>query len=556
MKVSIIGGNGNMGKLIEYLLGKHGFKVYLLGRKSTDFNKRIKESDVVIFSVPIFALDETLKNLEKLDLKNKLLVDLSSGVFENMKKLEKYSKNVAFIHLMFGPDIRDIKNQNIIVSKGIKNKSFLKFVDVLEKEGAQISFSTPEHHDYMMAIVQALSQFSSISLAKTISEEQVSLKDLNKFSSVTFSLNREVISRIVMQKPELWSAIQFNNPFFKKIVDSHLKNIEKLAQFVENKDYEGFREMFVKMAGFWNSEKNEISAVEDLKNVKENSANIKFLKNNKENIVGLLGPKGSYSEQALMQIQEKYKNTDKGSESQVMFFDSIDEVILALSSGKISKAILPFENSIQGTVLETLDGLYRHKLKINEEVIVKINHVISGLDKKIPANQIKYIYSHPQALGQCRTYVEEKYPKAKLVITPSTSFAFRKIRDEGLTDSLAIGSRFASDVYGLSCIDENIQDVKNNQTLFFNVSKKGDENVLAFTFLVIDPRADKTGLLYEILSLFKSENINLLKIESRPSREKLGSYIFYLKAEIPRKDKKVITLVNSLKKFGAVTLLT
>ncbi len=543
-----------MGKLIEHLLEKHGFKVFLLGRKSTDFNKRIKESDVVIFSVPIFAIDETLKSLEKLNLKNKLLIDLSSGVLENIKKLKKLSKNATFIHLMFGPDIRDIRNQNIIVSDGVKNKLFLKFIEVFDKEGAVVSFSTPEHHDYMMAIVQALSQFNSISLAKSISEERASIKDLNKFSSVTFSLNKEVISRIVIQKPELWSAIQFNNPFFKKIVDSHLQNIKKLAEFVDNKDYDGFREMFVKLADFWKIGNDSMSTVEDLKN---NYANTKFLNNSKGNTIGVLGPKGSYSEQALIQMQKNSKNLSGAIDNvKVVFFDSINEVTSALYSVNISRAILPFENSIHGTVLETLDGLYKYKLKINNEIIVKIDHVISGLDKKIPAGQIKYIYSHPQALGQCCTYVEKKYPNAKLIITPSTSFAFKKIHDEGLTDSLAIGSKFASDIYGLSCVDENIQDVKNNQTLFFDVSKKNDKNDLPFIFLVINPNVDKSGLLYEILSFFKSANINLLKIESRPSREKLGSYIFYLKAEIPRNDKMVGDLVKSLKRFGFVTLLT
>ena len=90
------------------------------------------------------------------------------------------------------------------------------------------------------------------------------------------------------------------------------------------------------------------------------------------------------------------------------------------------KAILPFENSIQGTVLETLDGMYQTNLKIIDEVIVNVEHVIAGLDKKIPAKEIKYIYSHPQALGQCSTYLRKYYSHAKLILTPSTSAAFKR----------------------------------------------------------------------------------------------------------------------------------
>ena len=537
MKVSIVGGTGNMGKLMAYLLQKHGFEVFLLGRKSEDFKEKIKDSEVVFFSVPIFSMEQTLKLFEKIDIKDKLLVDLSSGVSENNDKLIKYSPFVSFAHLMFGPDIYDIKNQNIIVSDYTKSNTFAKIVSVFKEEGAHVTVCDPKRHDYMMSIVQALSQFSSISLAKTISEEKTNAKELGDFSSITFSLNADVISRIFSQNSELWAAIQFNNSFFKKILDNHIRNIKELASYVDRKDYEKFNLMFKKVANFWKKEDSGIS-VSRIENKKT-----KVLKK----AVGVLGPKGSYSEQVLIQ------NNAKDSH---IFFDSIGEIITALSLGKIQKAILPFENSIQGTVLETLDGVYQHGLKINKEIVLKIEHVIAGLDKKISINQIEYIYSHPQALGQCRGYLEKKYPKAKLVLTPSTSSAFKKIKDEGLTNSLAIGSKFASQIYGLSVVDQNIQDVKNNQTLFVVVSKRDEKEILPFTFLVINPKKDKSGILHDMLSVFKNSLINLLKIESRPSKENLGKYIFYIKAEISSDDKRRPSIIKELRKFGKVTLIT
>ena len=109
MKVALIGGTGKMGKLVGDLLLKHDFIVYSVGRKSADFDQKIKQAEIVMFSVPISAFDETVKELEKksarLGLQDKLLVDLSSLVSGHMEKMQELSPHTAFMHLMFGPDI-------------------------------------------------------------------------------------------------------------------------------------------------------------------------------------------------------------------------------------------------------------------------------------------------------------------------------------------------------------------------------------------------------------------------------------------------------------------
>lgn len=120
--------------------------------------------------------------------------------------------------------------------------------------------------------------------------------------------------------------------------------------------------MFENLLPFWKEEKQ----IEFL--IKEKLEGVAYKKS-----LGALGPEGSYSQQAALQY---------GAHVKPIFFDSIPEIIDALNSGKIVKAILPFENSIQGTVLETLDGMYQTNLKIIDEVIVNVEHVIAGLDKK------------------------------------------------------------------------------------------------------------------------------------------------------------------------------
>ncbi len=266
----------------------------------------------------------------------------------------------------------------------------------------------------------------------------------------------------------------------------------------------------------------------------------------KKQNIGILGPKGSYSDQT----SSEYNNKDK------KFFDSINEVVLSVASGESDEAIVPLENSIHGTVLETLDGVYNNNLKINKEIILDINHVLVGLHKNINLNKIKYIYSHPQALGQCKKYLQKNYPKAKLIPTLSTSFAINKIKNDKSVDSLAVGSEFAANLYGLFVINKNIQDVKNNKTLFINISKKTKREAILFTLFAINPSSDRFGVLCDILLIFKKKKINLSKVESRPSTKELGKYIFYIKADISSQDKNRSMIIKELKKLGKVTLLT
>lgn len=549
MNIAIVGGQGKMGMLVEHLLGKHGMQVFPVGRKTKNINAVIKKCDVVIFSIPSAAFADLGSMLDEKALKGKLLVDLSSQVLGQAKKLAALSESVGFIHFLFGPDIQNIRNQNIIVSADLPDSRFASIVDALKKEGANVNSSSAEHHDYMMGLVQALSQFSSISLAKTVSESNTNKKELDDFSSITFSLNASAISRIVKQDAKLWAAIQFHNDFFTDILDAHVSTIESLRKFVTEKDYEGFKKMFETVAAFWKDEKESVMVISetnreiDRKNSKRNGSSSQS--------VAVLGPKGSYSEEASL----KYDPT-----TEPVFYDSIAEIIHALAAGSESAAILPMENSIQGTILETLDGIYYNDLKISDEITVDIHHSIAGIDRKLAAKDVRTIYSHPQSLGQCAGYIRKQYPHAKLILTPSNPAAFKKIRDEGLTDALAIGPKICADIYGLSIIEEDIQDTKNNQTLFVAVSKKpsgkASKGTLQSSLLVIDPKENRPGLLHDVLSIFKDADINLLKLESRPSRSKLGTYIFYLKADIAKKDKKLDPILKQLQKFGKVTMLS
>jgi len=243
-----------------------------------------------------------------------------------------------------------------------------------------------------------------------------------------------------------------------------------------------------------------------------------------EKSIAVLGPCGTFSQQAARVYDDKLEP---------IFFDSISEVIGAVADGVTNVGIVPIENSVHGTVVETIDETYGRRLKIVEEIVIPIRHVVAGVKGVLPDGDIAMVYSHPQGLNQCKKYLEENFFSAKRIKTLSTASAFEKIKEGELVDSIAIGPKIAAEIYGLKIIEEDVQDRENNETSFVVIKRESSENLSANkTTIVVSPKIDRPGLLYDILEVFKKKGINLSKIESRPSMEKLGSYIFYLTLDI------------------------
>ncbi|MGM5484039.1 MAG: prephenate dehydratase [Nanobdellota archaeon] len=514
MKISIIGGSGSTGQQFYKFFSRRGFEVQILGRKTKDYREKAEESDVLIITVPIDAVEDTLKKISKYNLKKDALVTNFSSIMsvgcETLKKLQ----SGCCIHPMFGPDIENFNDMNIIIAPELNNPNLKKIVEVFKKEGANITFTTIKNHDKLVAVVQALSQFSSINLAKTLKEIDINIDKLLNFSSITFRMNLKAIERILRQDAELWRNIQFLNPYFKDVLDKYKENMLKLQNIVNEKDKETFDSDFNQIKKYWHSSK-ETNKEETQK-------------------IGTLGPKGTYSEIAA----KKY--TDK----EIVFYDSIKSLIKAVSEKELKEAIIPFENSIHGTVMQTIDGIGQESLYVNEEIVIDINHCIAGLPETNPF-YIKEIYSHPQALKQCYRYLSSRFPNAKLIPTESTSYAFSYISENHKKDALAIGPLNAAETYNFTIYDKKIQDEEKNQTSFVVVSNelndKGDKNLI-----MISPEKDSPGLLYDILKEFKKKEINLYKIESRPSKTKLGTYIFYL---IIDKTDDLVSITENLKKL-------
>jgi prephenate dehydratase len=205
--------------------------------------------------------------------------------------------------------------------------------------------------------------------------------------------------------------------------------------------------------------------------------------------------------------------------------------------------VLPIENSIEGPVGLTLDLLVHNNLKIQGEIVIPVNHNLLS-NKGIKLEDIKNVYSHSQALAQCQNYLEVKNMKTHFTLSTSSAAKFIK----NMSDSGAIGTLKAAELYDLEVIDRNIQDLDNNQTRFIILSKKdhfitgNDKTSILFSLI-----GDNPGELYNILGIFAKNNINLTKIESRPSKEGLGKYIFFVDFEGHRNNDKISNILTLIK---------
>lgn len=253
--------------------------------------------------------------------------------------------------------------------------------------------------------------------------------------------------------------------------------------------------------------------------------------------VGYLGPKGTYCYEACSEYVKKEK-------AEKIPYASITDTLLALLDKKIDYAVVPIENSIYGSVLETVDMLIENEdLKINDEVLININHYLLA-KKAYKKEEIKEVYSHTQALAQCRKYLRKELPNCKLNEMGSTAISAEEVKNK--ENVACIANKACAELYDLQIIDSNIQDEGYNQTKFAVISLKYTETECE-KMAILFSTSHKPGELFRVLEVFDVLKINLTKIESRPARTRLGEYIFWVDFEGSYKDKNVMQLMEILK---------
>lgn len=245
--------------------------------------------------------------------------------------------------------------------------------------------------------------------------------------------------------------------------------------------------------------------------------------------LGFLGPRGTFTEEAL----NKYPYSQGAN---LTPYPSIPEVIMAVAEGEVQEGIVPTENSLEGAVNISLDMLvHKVNLQIKYEVVLPVRHNLL-VRPGTKLEDVEILYSHPQALAQCRGFITTKLSKAVSQSTSSTAEAAYLVA-ETEENWAAIGTRTAGELYGLELLDQGIQDLDDNYTRFLILAQNDhaptgqDKTSIAFA-----QWKDRPGGLYSIMEEFALRDINLTRIESRPSRKMLGEYIFFLDLEGHRKE--------------------
>jgi len=244
--------------------------------------------------------------------------------------------------------------------------------------------------------------------------------------------------------------------------------------------------------------------------------------------IATLGPKGTFSHEALLKRNKK---------AEIIFKNTVWDIFESVEANEVDEGIVPLENSVSGTVGLTLDALMEFDLSIIAEIILPIKHNLVGHDG---VKDIKTLYVHPATYEQCEKFIRKTLPNVKIIQTSSNAASAEIITQKKDKTKAAIVPKEAIEIYKLKAIKKDIQDNKFNVTRFVVINKREAKKTSRDRIsIAIYPQVDKPGLLYNLLGEFAKRNINLTKIESRPSKGKLGDYIFFIDMQGSKEDKKI-----------------
>lgn len=259
----------------------------------------------------------------------------------------------------------------------------------------------------------------------------------------------------------------------------------------------------------------------------------------RETTVAYLGPEGTFSEMAVLRRF--------GSSVKALPCATVADVFSAVENGRTDFGVVPRENNSQGSVMLTLDMLLKTSLSIVGEVTVPVIHNL--MSRTGDLSRVKKVLAHPQALAQCREWLSRHLPDARQEGCLSNAEAARLASLD--PDVAGIAARRAAELYGLSIVAEGIQDSSQNRTRFLimghdqpHKSKGGLEDKTTFVFVV----ENRAGALFEVLKLLAAENVDMLHLESRPARNGLWEYYFFVDAKGHVEDENVKRALDAVRR--------
>lgn len=239
--------------------------------------------------------------------------------------------------------------------------------------------------------------------------------------------------------------------------------------------------------------------------------------------IGYLGPAGSFSHVAAVR--------HFGSSVELADLREIDHVFAEVAAGRCQYGLVPYENSIGGGIVETLDAFQRHRVTIYAEALVEVQQTLLA---NCAPDEIRRICSKPEALGQCRRWLASRFPDVPLVAESSTSAAVRRASEE--VGTAAIGSTLAGEIYGVNALFERIQDTADNITRFLVIGRDEARPTGEDKTTIMFATAHRPGALVDVLGVFRDARVNLSHIEKRPSGRTNWEYTFFIDCDAHRDD--------------------
>lgn len=266
-----------------------------------------------------------------------------------------------------------------------------------------------------------------------------------------------------------------------------------------------------------------------------------------------LGPAGTNAEAAAL-AYANWLSLQAGPHCLLCPYSTISQTLEASARGEALLAIVPVENSIEGSVTITLDRLWQlSTLRIQHALVLPIAHVLITHAESF--QQITTVYSHPQALAQCQNWLQQSMPSAQLIPSNSTAEALEHLDDPS---AAAIASQRAAQLYNLPILADRINDYPDNYTRFWILKAdtetqetEASQSVepCTHTSLAFSAPANLPGALVKPLQVFASRNINLSRIESRPTKRSLGEYLFFIDLECDLREASMQSAIEELKTY-------
>lgn len=545
-KIGIIGGTGRMGQWFQQYFSSLGLKVEVSGKNTKLTNKTIAETaDIILISVPIADTESVLEEIIPHVKKESLLTDVTSLKLLTMKTMERAVSATLGMHPLFGPSIGDPVGQKIVFCHQ-KDNQYVQFLQSLfEASGMNVITMSADEHDYHMAYIQALTHALNLLYAKILFEQKDALS--KKLDTPLFMLQSLVMGRVLHQDLGLSSDIEMYNPYFLPLLENLSGYSKKLLDILQSGDREAFLAMFSHDQLFGKEFANFATLHTDkiLRLVSETHASLPSTVNKLATItsgkIGFLGPEGTYSHQALL---TKFPTNKKGS----IPFATIYQIFNGVLDGKVDFGLVPAENSIEGTVKGTLDYLADFSVFVVGSFALPIHHQLASNETSL--KKIEEVISHPQALAQCEKWLRTHLPHAKITPSNSTTASI----DQKTKNTAYIVSEIGAKLYDLNILANNIEDNPKNATRFYLLSKepqviKGLDNEKTLLFLTI---YNRVGILRDMLNVIADNDINMTKLESRPSTEKIWDYHFFVEVDCLYNDTKLAKTLKELESYCPV----